>query len=86
MAASRQGIVQESSTSYSKLSYETGSQEARLKVLKPTPTVTYLLQQGHTSYGATPWDIHTITVHYPTVGAGWHAGRHGAGEVADDRT
>ena len=28
---------------------KTGSQEARTIVLKPTPTVTHFLQQGHTS-------------------------------------
>jgi hypothetical protein len=38
----------ESSTSYFESKQETGFQEAR-RVLKPTPTVTYLLQQGHTS-------------------------------------
>jgi hypothetical protein len=28
---------------------ENGFQAARMRVLKPTPTVTHLLQQGHTS-------------------------------------
>jgi hypothetical protein len=27
---------------------ETGFQAARMRLLKPTPTVTYFLQQGHT--------------------------------------
>jgi hypothetical protein len=36
-------------TSYSKGKQEkTGPQTARIRVLKPTPTVTHLLQQGHT--------------------------------------
>ena len=39
----------ESSTSSSEgCQQDTGFQEARLRVLKPTPTVTHLLQQGHT--------------------------------------
>ena len=39
----------ESSTSSSEGHYETtGFQAARMRVLKPTPTVTHLLQQGHT--------------------------------------
>jgi hypothetical protein len=40
----------ESSTSSSKGKHEkTCFQVARTRVLKPTPTVTHLLQQGHTS-------------------------------------
>ena len=53
----------ESSTSSSESHYwKTGSQAARMRVLKPTPTVTHLLKQGHTHSNratppnsATPW-------------------------------
>jgi hypothetical protein len=39
----------ESSTSLSEPCWQdTSFQEARVRVLKPTPTVIYLLQQGHT--------------------------------------
>jgi hypothetical protein len=56
----------ENSTSSSKGKQEkTGSQKARMRVLKPMPTVTHLLQQGHISNIATPWvkHIQTITFH-----------------------
>jgi hypothetical protein len=40
----------ETSISSSEGKYEmTGFQAARTSLLKPTPTITYLLQQGHTS-------------------------------------
>ena len=56
-------MAQESSTSSSESHYwKTGSQAARMRVLKPTPTVTHLLKQGHTHSNratppnsATPW-------------------------------
>jgi hypothetical protein len=48
---SRHGAgIAESSTSSSKGCLEkTDFQAARMRVLKPTPTMTHLLQQGHTS-------------------------------------
>jgi hypothetical protein len=50
MAASRLAWCRQSFTS-SSVSFEqnTGFQAVRVRVLKPTPTVTHLLQQGHTS-------------------------------------
>jgi hypothetical protein len=52
----------ESSTSYSKGQQEkTGSQAARKRVSKPTPTVTHFAQQDHTPNSATPWTKHIQT-------------------------
>jgi hypothetical protein len=43
-------VRDESSTSSSEdYLWKTDFQAARVRVLKPTPTVTHLLQQGHTS-------------------------------------
>ena len=56
----------ESSTSSSEAKQKTGFQTVRMRVLKPTPTVTHSLQQGHTiSHKATSpnsaisWAKHT---------------------------
>jgi hypothetical protein len=35
-------------------------QAARMRVLKPTPTVTHLLLQGHTSLGQAYSNYHTV--------------------------
>jgi hypothetical protein len=42
------GGVESSTSSYEGHSVKTGFQAGRTKVLKPTPTVIHLLQQGHT--------------------------------------
>ena len=69
----------ESSTSSSEgCQQKTDFQAAEMKVLKPTPTVTHLLQQGHTytnrattSKSATPWaeTIQTTTVTLSFLGS-----------------
>ena len=55
----------ESSTSCSKVKQKTGFQEARLRVLKPMPTVIHFLQQGYRYFNkatipnsANPWAKH----------------------------
>jgi hypothetical protein len=52
MAASRQngtGGAENSISSSESRQDKTGFQAARMRVLKPMPTVTHLLQQGHIS-------------------------------------
>jgi hypothetical protein len=43
------GGAESSTTSSEGCKEKTGFQAARIRILKPTPTVTDLLQQGHTS-------------------------------------
>jgi len=57
------GDAQRSTSSSEGCQEKTGFQAARKRVLKPTPTVVHLLQQGHIyskmvtpPNGATPWN------------------------------
>jgi hypothetical protein len=62
------GVAESSPSSDEGCQQNTLSQAAGMRVLKPTPTVAYLLQQGHTysnraipSNSATPWAEHIQT-------------------------